>query len=322
MKLFEPHRRTPTPIRTQGGWGAVVGIMVVLVVAAVGGVNRSRPPIVDAMPVLQGTDAVRDPVQPADTPTSTATPIPLDLAAALQRAHVPALTNDSWQPFTTAFADGVPMMLVPMGCFTMGSEAGFIDEIPVAKQCFTAPFWIDQTEVTQADFARLGGRKVRENGFSGYARPMERITWFEALAFCRARDARLPTEAEWEYAARGPDGLIYPWGDDFVADNGVYQSNADRQTATVGEAVRTAGTSWVGALDMSGNVWEWTSTIYGYDAYPYDAADGREDVNRTDGFRTFRGGSFLNVADDLRAANRDFTAPEFEGFGIGFRCAR
>lgn len=83
----------------------------------------------------------------------------------------------------------------------------------------------------------------------GDERPVENITWFEAHTFCELRDTRLPTEAEWEYAARGPDNLNYPWGNEFEEDFVVYQNNSDDQTATVGS--RTPGASWVGTLDMS-----------------------------------------------------------------------
>lgn len=210
--------------------------------------------------------------------------------------------------------DGVPMVLVPAGCFMMGSGR------EAHEQCFDQPFWIDQTEVTQAQFARLGGVKANVNRFTGDQRPVERITWFEARDFCALRGARLPTEAEWEYAARGPDNLVYPWGNEFIADNVVYRGNSGYQTANVGS--RPGGASWVGALDMSGNVGEWTGSLY--EPYPYDATDGREadTVNRRNVLSTGRGGSFGDTGDDLRAAGRNYRYPDYVNLNIGYRCAR
>jgi formylglycine-generating enzyme required for sulfatase activity len=226
-------------------------------------------------------------------------------------------TNDAWTPVEEYF-DGVAMVLVPPGCFMMGSTDGRDDEQPINEQCFDAPFWIDLTEVTQADFERLGGVKANANSF-GAQRPVERITWFEARDFCALRGARLPTEREWEYAARGPDGLLYPWGNTWDENSAVWSGNSNSQTANVGS--RPVGASWVGALDMSGNVWEWTSSLY----LPYDSLEDREaDTGvRTDVRRVLRGGSW-DLADTsfLRGANRLWLSPVSGFIDIGFRCAR
>ncbi len=187
------------------------------------------------------------------------------------------------------------------------------------KQCFDEPFWIDKYEVTQAQFVSFGGQKASANGFIGDNRPVESITWVEAKAFCELRDGRLPTEAEWEYAARGPDALIYPWGNEFVGDNVVYSENSNSQTANVGS--RPSGISWVGTLDMSGNVWEWTSSLDR--DYPYDASDGRENSNDVsdNNYRVMRGASWVNNAYFLRAPNRFRLTPSSWVNIIGLRCA-
>jgi len=231
----------------------------------------------------------------------------------IQSAHTAVFANSDWIPTERDF-DGVMMVLVPVGCFEMGSDAVGDNEEPVHTQCIENPFWLDKTEVTQAHFRTHGG--VNDNGFTGDNRPLERITWFEALEYCEARGGRLPTEAEWEYAARGPNGLVYPWGDAFVADNVVYEGNSNRQTAEVGS--RPTGKSWVGALDLSGNVWEWTNTLY--QSYPYATDDGREDLTAT-GRRILRGGSRNSSDLSTRAALRFNSSPNDLNVFIGFRCA-
>jgi formylglycine-generating enzyme required for sulfatase activity len=250
----------------------------------------------------------------------TVTPTPFVLPAnALGSTDNPVTRNADWMAVEQDF-DGVTMVLVPAGCFDMGSNDGAGNEQPVHEQCFDSPFWIDKYEVTQLDFARMGGVKVRATQFTGANRPVESITWFEARKYCEDnRQMRLPTEREWEYAARGPDNLVYPRGNTWDENNAVWSRNSNNQTAEVGS--RPAGVSWVGALDMSGNVWEWVSSAH--TAYPYDADDGREDLNRTNVLRGWRGGSWNspNTAF-LRAPYRGRYVPYLESGNLGFRCAR
>src|SRR5260221_9778271 len=144
---------------------------------------------------------------------------------------------------------------------------------------------------------------------------MDSVTWSEARDFCvEKRGARLPTEAEWEYAARGPDNLTYPWGNTFVADNLVFKDNSHGQTAEVGS--KPGGQSWVGAMDMNGNLFNWVSSLYW--PYPYSATDGRENQQSND-LRTLRGSSWDDGPDRTRAY---FRGPGAEGNHDGFRCAR
>ena len=144
------------------------------------------------------------------------------------------------------------------------------------------------------------------------------MTWAEAQAHCQARGARLPSEAEWEYAARGPDGLIYPWGDAFVGGNVTHQTS---QTAAVGS--KPGGASWVGAQDLSGNVWEWVADWYagGYYGTLTDGVVNPQGPDTGDS-RGLRGGSWYYYAFNLRAAYRNRNYPGGRNGIGGFRCAR
>ncbi len=322
----------------------VLGLIGVIVAALIANLNnastndaaiqmaieatRTRDAEIAIQNITATADSWTDTLTPTLTPslippTPTSTPDPLQAALAAARAFDG--TNADWQAlysdgFQRTFEDGVTMVLVPAGCFMMGSTDGEDDEQPVNEQCFEEPFWIDLTEVTQVDFERLSGSKANTNEFDDDQRPVERITWFEAHDFCALRRARQPTEREWEYATRGPDALVYPWGNTWNENNAVWSGNSNNnQTANVGS--RPEGASWVGALDMSGNVWEWTSSLY----FPYDSRVDREadTGTRTDVRRVLRGSSwFGGDSGELRSATRFEVEPDFEAFFVGFRCAR
>jgi formylglycine-generating enzyme required for sulfatase activity len=207
---------------------------------------------------------------------------------------------------------GADMMLAPPGCFLMGSDRGEDDEEPVHVQCFDEPFWIDRYEVSNAAYGSPGY-------FSARALPRESITWFEARDYCAGRGARLLSEVEWEFAARGPYSLIYPWGNEFIDANAVssWQVTA-RETEPVDS--RPDGVSWVGAYNMSGNVWEWTSSLYG--PYPFDAEDGRQEQEDEFSPRVVRGGACCSyVIADVRAAYRFALDPYTIDPNVGVRCA-
>ena len=242
----------------------------------------------------------------------------------------PVTRNGDWMPVGTRIG-GMEMMLVPAGCFMMGSEDGSDNERPVHQQCFDEPYWIGRYEVTNAQYQQCVRAGACDPPKSGYGtvfyeadHPVVGVSWFNArqyvwwLSDTSDEAFRLPTEAEWEYAARGPDSLVYPWGDDFVADNVVYGGNSDAHTQTVGS--KPSGASWIGALDMSGNVWEWTSTIYR--DYPYHVTDGREDTGDEDAVRVLRGGSWNLNQDRARAAYRLRSIPDVRIDSVGFRVVR
>ncbi len=305
----------------------------------------------------QPTDTLTPSPEPSNTPQPTATsPTSDPLQAALDRAQDFDGGNTDWEPFVQDF-DGVEMVLVPAGCFEMGStaeqvqaafeqcqaeydncdRAWFETEYPQHTVCFEEPFWIDRYEVSQGQFAAFDGQAASPSNFTGDDLPRENITWLEAQDFCELRGARLPTEAEWEYAARGPDALVYPWGDEFECSRGNFDDETVRdsyvveggagcdgfnETAPVGSFAR--GASWVGAEDLSGNVSEWVGDWY--DAVYYGTLAERvanPTGPETGEDRVLRGGSWRNnKSGHFRAAYRLGLDPLSGGNHWGFRCAR
>ncbi|MEO8609823.1 MAG: formylglycine-generating enzyme family protein [Chloroflexota bacterium] len=230
--------------------------------------------------------------------------------------------NKDWSSFSKTISD-VEMMMVPPGCFMMGSDTDADDEKPSTKICFDKPFWIDKTEVSQAQFTKIGGQKSFALSTIPEL-PVVQISWLEARDYCAKRDARLPTEAEWEYAARGPDDLRWTWGNEFDGNKLVWGIHFAAPVGSIPDS-----TSWVGTLDQSGNVGEWVSSIY--QPYPYAANDGRENPDDITSQRTIRGegveytvsfGTASDVAPYLRSSLRSPQNPDWSGFqNVGFRCA-
>jgi serine/threonine-protein kinase len=240
--------------------------------------------------------------------------------------------------------DEATMVYVPGGTFQMGSDESDpladADEFP-KHEVTVDGFWMDRTEVTNAQFAvflnECGDRA--ENGAKfielekGYCR-IERVedeyrsrpaakeyavvmvSWYGANAYCEWVGGRLPTEAEWEYAARGSEGRLYPWGDDTPTCERAHRSACATCAKAVGQLPE--GVSWCGVLDMAGNAWEWVADRYG--EYPAE-----KQVNPTGptspGLRIARGGGWHANAKELRTTYRlESGAGSCVGC-IGFRCA-
>lgn len=234
------------------------------------------------------------------------------------------------------------MVFVPAGAFVMGSDSGADDEMP-AREVYLDAFYIDRYEVTNSDYVEFlnavedhlarcdghicidtkdenpdshilyqaGGYTV-EMGYEDH--PVIQVSWYGAKAYCEYRGKRLPTEAEWEKAARGTDGRIYPWGDEFEA----HRANTDYRvgdTTPVGSYPE--GGSPYRAHDMAGNVWEWVADWY--QAYP--GSDYRSDFFGQK-YKVVRGGSWNHPGYDARCARRDIAHPARRILVVGFRCAR
>ncbi|NPV67299.1 MAG: formylglycine-generating enzyme family protein [Anaerolineae bacterium] len=234
--------------------------------------------------------------------------------------------NADWTPQYADFA-GLPMVRVPAGCFIMGRNDGPTEESPARRVCLTT-FWIGQTEVTNAQYAAcveaeactLPADPALFDNPALADHPVVNVTWEQAAAYAAWRGGTLPTEAQWEYAARGPQGYPYPWGFAEPDCRRVNYADCAGQTLAVGPDQRPEGASWVGALDMGGNVWEWTSDWFGARSY-VDYDDGEIDPKGPgEGqLRVLRGGAWGEAADRLRATYRARHTPNAWNPARGFR---
>jgi len=293
------------------------------------------------------------PLPPTRTtaPSATLTPLPT-FTPTVTPSPTDTLTPSATPSPTVTQSPPAGMELIPAGSFQMGSTGHGTGQEPVHTVNLSA-FYMDTYEVTNAQFAAFlneqgnqneGGvtwldaadedARIHQSGGSwsadsGYANhPVIEVTWYSAQAYCTWREARLPTEAEWEYAARGGlEGMDYPWGDtlngsranfcdsncsfDDLKDSASNDGYAD--TAPVGSYAPND----YGLYDMTGNVWEWVADWYGH--YPSGAVTDPTGPSSGD-YRVLRGGSWINDALFLRVANRNYFDPDGSSYHIGFRC--
>lgn len=247
-------------------------------------------------------------------------------------------------------------MRVPAGDFLMGStpeeiqpaqelceqvwtacnEIRFQDELPQHRVQVDA-FWLDQTEVSNAQYRRCVDAGTCTNPFcweglqfNAPQQPVVCVIWQQAQDYCTWVGGRLPTEAEWEYAARGPESLLYPWGNEFNGSKLNYCDATCRRrrsdttfndgqyySAPVG--MYPGGASWCGALDMAGNVSEWVADWFGFYAAGTQSNPTGPSAGRT---RLIRGGSWFFTRVEARTAWREGMNPDIWFDDIGFRCAR
>jgi formylglycine-generating enzyme required for sulfatase activity len=257
------------------------------------------------------------------------------------------------------------MVFVPAGSFLRGCAAAddscFDNEQP-AHSIHLAPFWLDRTEVTVAQFRRcVAAGACTDAGLGEHAgsrttsvvpgkghntthfdppapsstcnytaqgredHPINCVSWDQARSFCAWAGKRLPTEAEWEKAARGVDERIYPWGNAPPSCSHVVMAGGCGKGGTAPVGSRPGGASPVGALDMSGNVTEWVSDWYGVDYYA-DSPVRDPGGPPTGSFRVVRGGTWRNSVEGklnaLRNSNRYSYIPTAHLDYVGFRCAQ
>jgi formylglycine-generating enzyme required for sulfatase activity len=232
------------------------------------------------------------------------------------------------RPVAVAPADATQtsdMIYVAGGTFSMGSEEGEEDEKPVTHVTLSG-FWMDRTEVSVAEYRRCvdAGRcrapdsKLLCNwGLSGRAdHPINCVDWSQAKAFCSWKGKRLPTEAEWEYAARGKGRARYPWGEAQPSPK-LAQWNGASGTAPIGS--HPAGENPLGLRDLAGNVWEWVEDAYA----PYPGGRVTNPVQETGQNRVNRGGSWSTFDPSwLRGSDRSQSDPGTRVDDLGFRCVR
>jgi len=235
------------------------------------------------------------------------------------------------------------MVFVPAGDFTMGNLLGVGSDEEAPRHLVTLDgYWIDRTEVTNAQyraFVKATGHRapalcnsadLTYNDEAKTDHPVACVSWDDAQAYCTWAGGRLPTEAEWEKAARGLDERTYPWGSSFdgslsnSCDSNCELSHKDTQTndgyartAPVGSY--PAGASPYGVLDMAGNAWEWVGDWYNFFYYakspqlnPLGPNMGEE--------RVLRGGAWNGFSTNLRSAFRAWLPPDKGDSAIGFRC--
>lgn len=228
---------------------------------------------------------------------------PLD--DALSRAKNFDGSNADWTPFSVELENGITLMLVPAGCFTMGStdeqadyarsldanEELLIREQPAFEWCFEEPFWISKDEVTLEQYLEFSAEP--ENNIGGLNELVTGVSWYQAYAYTAWMGCHLPTEAQWEYAMRGVDSWIYPWGNEAQDHHDV--------------------ASWVGVEEHDEDTWEWMGNIY--ESYPL--ATLNTDAN-TFVLRSMRRGASAG----FRLTIRDYNYPDFSySDDIGFRIA-
>jgi formylglycine-generating enzyme required for sulfatase activity len=235
---------------------------------------------------------------------------------------------------------GQPMVWVPPGPFLMGSDKErdiLAYDRELRQHEVTLPgYWIGRYPVTVAQFrafAEPSGYEPRDSaslkGTDDH--PMVNVTWHDGLTFCRWLSGRTglavtpPSEAEWEKAARGTDGRVYPWGNEFDKNKCNMLGSSRGGTTPVGK-YSPAGDSPYGCADMAGNVWEWTRSLWGKEwdkpdfGYPYNPNDGRENLNAGDDtLRVLRGGAFNSDQRNVRCAVRYGYNPSYCYYDVGFR---
>ena len=251
--------------------------------------------------------------------------------------NLPVLSDDT--PISTIVwpADGKDMVFVSGGTFLMGSNDGSPKHQP-EHQMHVADFYVDRWPVTNAEYKKFADAtnypvpnydvswcdtrgynwdpKSRTYPDGKADHPVVLVTWEDAMSYAAWVGKRLPTEAEWECAARGLDGRRYPWGNEFVSGRCNCKEVGLGATSPVGQ-FSPEGDTPEGLVDMLGNVWEWTNSLFR--PYPYDPDDGRES-RQARGFRVLRGASWLNDANVVHCLSR--LDGDFQFFNnVGFRCA-
>ena len=306
----------------------IVGIIGIILVLLWGG-SWAVPQVLALFPTPSASITPR----PTNTLAPSSSPVPFTRTPEPSQTPTRVTsTTPTTLPTEVSDTKGVSMMLVPAGEFIMGSDDVKLDAITFDEQPIHMvsldSYYIDKFEVTNSRYsvcvnAGICLEPIDKTFYIDPARkdhPVVNVNWQMARDYCNWRGARLPTEAEWEKAARGLDGRTFPWGEKSSCQNGNFLYGAKPcvgDTTTVGTYID--GVSPYGVFDMAGNVWEWTSSL-GL-SYPYNAADGRESVDNN-GRRVLRGGSRNYDSSYATTTTRYARDPLDARSLVGFRCAR
>jgi serine/threonine-protein kinase len=241
--------------------------------------------------------------------------------------------------------DGMEQVYVPSGSFMMGSFNGDSHEQP-AHEVYLDGYWIDKFEVTNAQYEKCVDEGKCETPFKNatftrasyfgtaiYANyPVVYVSWAKAKAYCEWAGGRLPTEAEWEKAARGnTDTRVYPWGGALDGGKANYcdrNCESDKKDQNVNDGYADTapigyypgGASPFGVMDMAGNVWEWVADWYGAEYYSRQTTWSNPTGPTSGEDRVIRGGSWINTAIIMRVSNRYSYSSDTTYSSIGFRC--
>ena len=310
-------------------WAGLAVVAVILGLVAKGFSPKTSEPRVETV-VVEKEVVVEVTAKPTSTATDTPTPLATrtpTLPPTITPTPTPEFGVGSTQ---VSEVDGMVMVYVPAGEFEMGSEEWYSDERPV-HTVYTDAFWMDQHEVTYAQFTQF----MEEEGYSAYPygygddHPVVRVHWYNAQAYCEWADRRLPTEAEWEKAARGGlEGKKYPWGDKYPvctkgAENGAqYYFNCDGRTVPVMSFAPNGygSTTWLATFGSGWRIGMTAATII----IPHlriHQGQLQESIACCGAARGQYDGQW--VISDLRAANRYWYDPErtYSRDYVGFRCA-
>jgi formylglycine-generating enzyme required for sulfatase activity len=312
------------PVRKRNPWIAAPFIGLLVIAACVIPTPRLETPSQSGgqTPVTATASSTAVPTSTATLePTSTPTWTGTEIIEATLTTLPDYLMDDK----------GVPMAYVPEGVFAMGNDRGNLDEQPIHPVQLDA-FYIDQFEVTNGFYKACVEAKVcqpvRNKGsaihsyyydnsdFETY--PVIFVDWNMAQTYCKWRAARLPTEAEWEKAARGGSNVTYPWGDTPDCNLANYGNCLGDTSSTT---IYALGQSRYGSYNMVGNVWEWVNDWYAPDYYrgsPQDNPQGPD----TGKEKVLRGGSWKDGYAEIRSVNREAKNPAYSSNDIGFRCAK
>jgi len=231
--------------------------------------------------------------------------------------------------------DSVEMVIIPAGPFIRGSAPGEgrLDEQPRRKIYLNA-FAIDKNEVSNAHYMKFLEETLHKPPMNVFAErpfdqeegiaelPVVQITWHDAVDYCFWAGKRLPTEAEWEKAARGSDGRLYPWGNEPpTVQKANFEKDWDGKKTFVEVTALPEGQSSFGLYNLSGNVREWVQDWYDSEYYS-KSPDKNPKGPETGILKVLRGGSWRSFDSDVRAASRGKGGFALKTHGIGFRCAR